>query len=542
MRDLSVIIPARNEEFLNHTVDDVLAHIEADTEVIVVLDGAWPMKPIPDNDRLTIVHMASPVGQRAACNIGARVSQSKYVMKLDAHCAVGQGFDRIMIEDMQPDWTMVPTMYNLHVFNWVCPNGHRRYQSPSGPCEECGEPTEKEIVWHAKTNPETTAMRFDSDMKFQYWRQYKKRQQGDLVDTMSLLGACWLLERDRYHDLNICDEGHGGIGWGQQGTEVSCKTWLSGGRLVCTKKTWFAHMFRTQGGDFGFPYPISGRDVRDAREYSKDLWLGNNWDKAIYPMSYILEKFWPIPGWTEEDLRKLKAEEQGVSQPVNNPSKAILYYTDNRLDPAIMEACQKQIEEAGLPIISVSLQPMEWGQNIVIDGERGHLTLHRQILAGLEKIDADIVFFAEHDVLYHKSHWDFTPERADRFYYNTNVWKVRAEDGHAVWTDDLQQSSGLCAYRDLLLEQYRRRVQEIEEYGFDRHYEPGEKTGPWRSENWQGEWPNLDIRHKHNMTATKWHPSEFRNKRYARGWKETDSVEPWYKEGGFIGLLSTHND
>ena len=303
MRDLSVIIPARNEEFLNHTVDDVLAHIEADTEVIVVLDGAWPMKPIPDNDRLTIVHMASPVGQRAACNIGARVSQSKYVMKLDAHCAVGQGFDRIMIEDMQPDWTMVPTMYNLHVFNWVCPNGHRRYQSPSGPCEECGEPTEKEIVWHAKTNPETTAMRFDSDMKFQYWRQYKKRQQGDLVDTMSLLGACWLLERDRYHDLNICDEGHGGIGWGQQGTEVSCKTWLSGGRLVCTKKTWFAHMFRTQGGDFGFPYPISGRDVRDAREYSKDLWLGNNWDKAIYPLSWLIERFKPIPGWHDESGR-----------------------------------------------------------------------------------------------------------------------------------------------------------------------------------------------------------------------------------------------
>ena len=217
--------------------------------------------------------------------------------------------------------------------------------------------------------------------------------------------------------------------------------------------------------------------------------------------------------------------------------KCILYYTDNRLDPKIMKACQIQIEKSGLPIISVSRKPLDFGHNIVLKGRRSALQLHRQILAGLEVIDADVVFFAEHDVLYHPSHWDFTPKMADRFYYNTNVWKVRMSDGHAVWTDDLQQTSGLCASRSLLLEQYRRRVKEIEKKGFDRHYEPGEKTGPWKSRNWKSKHPNLDIRHGNNLTRAKWHPSEFRNKQYAKGWREADAVPPWYEEGKFQETL-----
>ena len=303
--DLSVLIPARNERWLKQTIDDVLGHAELDTEVICVLDGAWPVEPIQDDPRLTLVHLSESIGQRAATNMAARISTAKYVMKLDAHCAVGQGFDRIMLEDMQPEWTMVPTMYNLHAWDWVCQEcGHRRYQGKSGECPQCGGNEERAVVWYAKPNPETTAMLFDANLKFGYWRAYKKRQEGDLVDTMSLLGACWLLERDRYWALDICDEGHGG--WGQQGTEVACKTWLSGGRLVCTKKTWFAHMFRTQGGDFGFPYPLSGSDVRKARRYSRELWREGGWDGAKHPLSWLVERFWPVPGWTEEDLAQLK--------------------------------------------------------------------------------------------------------------------------------------------------------------------------------------------------------------------------------------------
>lgn len=294
MCELSILIPARNEIFLNKTIEDIFAHAEGDTEVIAVLDGQWSTEPIPDHERLTLVYHSTSIGQRAATNEAARLSNAKYIMKVDAHCAFDHGFDVKLMADMQDDWTMAPLMKNLHAFDWVCEAGHRRYQSPSGECKECGKPTTMDVVWIAKNNPKSTAYRFDKDLHFQYWEGYKKRQKGDLVESMSLQGSAFLVTRKKYFELDICDERHGS--WGQQGTEVACKTWLSGGRVIISKKTWYAHLFRTQGGDFGFPYPNPG--IERARKYSRDLWLNNKWDKAKYPLDWLIQKFAPVPEWS----------------------------------------------------------------------------------------------------------------------------------------------------------------------------------------------------------------------------------------------------
>jgi len=476
-------------------------------------------------------------------------------MKLDAHCAVGQGFDRIMMEDMQDNWTMVPRMYNLHAFDWLCQEcGHRKYQGRTpDACPKCGGHMERDILWKEKHNPDTTAMRFGSDLHFQYWREYKKRQKGNLVDTMSLLGACWMLTREKYWELNICDERHGS--WGQQGTEVACKTWLSGGRLVCNKRTWFAHMFRTQGGDFGFPYPQSQAAVRRARKYSHELWIPNGinempaWDKAIHPMSWLIEKFAPVPGWEAVPSTSAKPARANTTEPApgcktpadtdcsiannQNLRKGIVYYTDNELDPAIAEACRTQLLTAGLPIVSVSLKPIDFGTNIVLDKKRGPLTMFEQILTGLENIDVDIVYFCEHDVLYHPSHFEFMPECDDLFYYNQNSWRVNAKTGEALFHYS-SSTSGLCACRPLLLRHYRKRVKMVRENGFTRRmgYEPGthnraERVDDYKSKVWMSTWPNIDIRHDKNLTASRWSKSQFRNQRYTRGWTEADEVPGW---------------
>src|SRR5512139_829358 len=191
--DLSILIPARNELFLGRTIQDILEHIEADTEIVAVLDGYWPEVGIPQHERLTLLRFPDSIGQRAATNAAARVARGKYVMKVDAHCAFDQGFDRVMLEDMEDDITMAPVMRNLHAFDWVCPDGHRRYQGPSGPCKECGKPTTKDVVWIAKNNPQSTSYCFDSEPHFQYFREYKDRPggKGPLSETMSLQGSCW---------------------------------------------------------------------------------------------------------------------------------------------------------------------------------------------------------------------------------------------------------------------------------------------------------------------------------------------------------------
>ena len=511
MTDLSILIPARNEMFLKNTIEDILAYMEGDTEIIAVLDGAWADPPIHDHPRVRLVYHPVSIGQRAATNEAARLAQGKYLLKVDAHCAFDRGFDVKLMADMQPDWTMTPIMRNLHAFDWVCPEGHRRYQGPSGICTVCGKETTRDIVWIAKPSPQSTAYRFDNSLHFQYWNDYKKKQHGDLVETMSLQGSCWMVTRDKYFELELCDENHGS--WGQQGVEVACKTWLSGGRVIVSKKTWYAHMFRTQGGDFGFPYPNPG--IQAARKYSYELWINNKWDKAIHPLSWLIEKFSPVPDW--------------------DVSKGIVYYTDNQLNQDIMTACQNQLKHSvnGHRLVSVSLQPLDFGDNITLNLERDYLTMFKQILAGLEALDTDIVFLCEHDVLYHPSHFEFIPSRKDVYYYNTNIWKVDSKTGHALHYD-CQQTSGLCAYRELLLEHYKKRVTRVEREGFTRRmgFEPGthnraERVDDFKAESWQSAFPNIDIRHNQNLTPSRWRQDQFRNQKYCRDWREADEVPGW---------------
>jgi hypothetical protein len=309
MPELSVIIPAREEMFLAKTIENILENIEADTEVIAVCDGNWPDPPILNHPRVTIVFNPVSIGQRASTNLGARISQAKFLMKADAHCAFGKGFDRILIEDCRPDWTMIPMMWNLHAFNWKCNAcGDTTYQGKKpGECGKCkkSDGFEMVVVWEPRGNKVTYSWRFDNNMQFQYWRKHHKREdvksQGDLIETMSFIGACMLMHRDRFWELGGMDEAHGS--WGQFGTEIACKSWLSGGKLITSKKTWFGHMFRTGnfkgafGGGSSFPYPIPGNAQERAKVYSRDLWLNDKWEGAVHPLRWLTDKFKPVPDW-----------------------------------------------------------------------------------------------------------------------------------------------------------------------------------------------------------------------------------------------------
>lgn len=529
--DLSILIPSRNEMFLQRTIDDIFEHAEGNTEVIAVLDGWWT--ELKQHPRLTVIHFPSSIGQRAATNQAARVASGKYFMKVDAHCSFDQGFDVKMMADMRDNWTMVPTMKNLHAFDWICEEGHRRYQGPSGPCHECGKPTHMDIVWHAKPSPNSVSYRFDRTLHFQYWKEFEKRPEGkgDITPTLGLQGSCFMVTRENYWELDICDEAHGS--WGQQGVEVALKTWLSGGQVMVNKKTWYAHMFRTQGGDFGFPYPLSGEEVEKARTYSRDLWLGEQrWPAAVHDLDWLLEKFAPVPDWHDESK---------PTPDLVNVRKGVIYYTDNELDPEIEKKCQEQLLRMDLPIVSASIKPIHFGKNVHVPGERGALQMFRQILAALEASDAEIVFFCEADVLYHPSHFEFTPPRNDVFYYNTNVWKYDLANSSAWRVDDCRQVSGIACYRDLALAHYKKRVELVTNNGFSLKmgYEPGTHSRPERvddstSERWESEFPNVDIRHDRNLSPTKRSPAEFRNPKFAEGWVEAEEVPGWGRLGAII--------
>lgn len=513
--------------FLAQTVANIIQNKRGRTEVIVALDGAWADPGIPDHPDVTLVYFPESLGQRESTNRICKLSRAKYVMKIDAHCAVDVGFDVKLMEDMQDHWTVIPLMYNLHAFDWVCKNcGSRQYQGPSDKykkCDKCAGEREREIIWKPRLNKKSTFYRFDKTLHFQYWGAFGSRPeaQGDIAPTLSIQGSCFMLTREKYWELNICDNAHGS--WGQQGVEVAYKTWVSGGEVMVNKKTWYAHMFRTQGGDFGFPYPLSGSDVEKARAYSRWLTKKGNFDKALpgRDLDWLLQKFYPVPDWHDEK-----------KQTVVNSSdvrREIIFYTDNQLKLKYAHAVQKRLKSIGLPIVSASLKPMpHFGKNIHIKKERGMEAYFTQIITALEASTADVVYMAEHDVLYHPSHFTFIPPTKDKFYYNQNVWRIRPEVDKLAVTWDANQVAELVCYREFLLEWYRTKWEKIQREGFDRSYEPGGRKSeimvPFRSE-----YPNIDIRHGGNLTKSKWSINDFRDKSTCVNWQESriEKIPGW---------------
>jgi len=315
--ELSLLIPSRNEIFLLNTIEDALRNIEADTEIIAVMDGAWSKPAIPDNPRVNLIYVNKPIGQRAATNLACRLSKAKYVMKLDAHCSFDKGFDHKMLDFFKvvgDDITGIPIMRNLWAYSWKCYHcGWKKYQGPTpDKCEQCGRThrMRRKMMWVGKHNPQSTSFCFDSEPHFQYFEDYKHREpyitdkkEKQMTETMSLQGSCFMLTRENYWKWDVCDEKAGS--WGNQGLEVACATWLSGGRCLVNHKTWYAHMFRTQGGDFGFPYEQHGREVQKTKDYIRDKFWNKKHPTQIYPVSWLLKKFAPVPGWKPEDLAKL---------------------------------------------------------------------------------------------------------------------------------------------------------------------------------------------------------------------------------------------
>jgi len=110
---VSVIIPARNEQFLEKTINDLLAKAEGEIEIIVVLDGYWPNPGLKDDPRVTLLHRGQSRGMRDAINSAVAIAKGEYIMKTDAHCMFGEGFDVKLVADHKPNWLVVPRRYRL---------------------------------------------------------------------------------------------------------------------------------------------------------------------------------------------------------------------------------------------------------------------------------------------------------------------------------------------------------------------------------------------------------------------------------------------
>lgn len=243
-------------------------------------------------------------------------------------------------------------------------------------------------------------------------------------------------------------------------------------------------------------------------------------------------------------------------------TKGAIYYTDNRPRRFILQACQEQISKAWKgKTISVSLSPINFGQNIVLESHtRSYPTMLTQIVMALETLDTDIVFFLEHDVLYHPSHFDFTPPKRDVYYYNLNNWRWGIMEDVAFTHDGQHSLSMLSCYRETALSHFQARLKYAKDQGWDPirareprtaqiiGYEPGTKPvsrGGFSDETfdvWRSELPNIDIRHRHNFSSSKYHLSDFPQKPVNWQEKNIDELPYWKLRSMRDNWINTHGE
>ena len=238
MVELSILIPSRNERWLEDTIKDLKQHKESSTEILWMEDEGF--------------------GQRMCTNFLVKESKAKYVMKVDAHCSFSQGFDRLMLEEMDDKTILAPLLMPLDPISWSV-NGKKQMA---------------QFV-------------FDTNFVMQH-------AEGGVGDTMCLQGSAWMVSRENYWKWELGDETM--PSWGGQGPELGIKASLNGGRCRTTNKAYYGHVFRLSDADF--PYDRGKEPGKLATEELKRRYF----NKSIVP---LVEKFNYPANWTRETLERL---------------------------------------------------------------------------------------------------------------------------------------------------------------------------------------------------------------------------------------------
>lgn len=277
MAKVSVIIPSRNERFLNQTVADLLRN-GGDVEVIVVLDGYWPEEmPVYDN-RLHFIHWGKPHGMRANINAAVSIARGQYLMKCDAHCAFDEGYDEKLQADCEDNWIVVPRRYALDAENWQ---------------REGREPYDAMHYFWPYEHPD------DLGLHGRPWLHRGRERREILIDEdVTMQGSCWFMHRSHWDRVGPMQE-EGYETFMGEPQEIGFKTQLGPwkGAIVRNKKTWYAHLHK--GSRYGRMYSMSRSERTRGNAYSWDFWWNGRWEEKVRDLDWLIDRFWPHPGWPE---------------------------------------------------------------------------------------------------------------------------------------------------------------------------------------------------------------------------------------------------
>ena len=281
---VSIIIPARKEPYIRETLRDVMGNAVGDIEVILVLDGDVPDYELPEDKRLRVYYNSKPMGLRPCLNAAIDVAKGKYILKVDAHCTIGEGWDKILKADCEDNWIVVPRRY------W--------FDAPT---------------WSITDRPLVDAMRYPYPFKPVYrprltcrpWPERAEEYEDEMLITdMGYQGSMWFMQREHWHRIGGMNPDDGYGTFGEEPQELGLKTQLGPweGEVMRNKKTWYAHWskpmehWHTDPGEAG---RVPTNEFHAANDWAFQYWWNNRWEERLHDFEWLIDKFWPIPKWPD---------------------------------------------------------------------------------------------------------------------------------------------------------------------------------------------------------------------------------------------------
>ena len=294
---LSIIIPSRSPEFLQRTIDDLLAKAEGEIEIIACLDGVWTS--LKNDSRVVIFHHGTQDnnhGMRASINAGMRLARGQYVMKVDEHTMVSQGFDARLSGICKDNWIIIPRRKRLEPDNWTL-------------IEDGRPPIDYMYVEYPYLKP------YDKTQGL-HGAEWKRPERSEIMidDTPTMQGSAYFMKRSYWEKLfpNGLDDVNYGT-FTQEAQEISFSTWFSGGRVVVDKETWYAHFHKgKRGKGYGFnreQYQKHMEGTERGRRYCIEYWLHTKDYQHDFAW-FVDEKFPDMPGWGRHWKERLEIDKR----------------------------------------------------------------------------------------------------------------------------------------------------------------------------------------------------------------------------------------
>lgn len=288
---VSIVIPSRNEQFLEKTTKDLLEKARGEIEILIVLDGYWPdPKEIVDDKRVHYIHKGEAQGMRPAINSAVALAKGEYIMKTDAHCMFDEGFDVKLSAECEDDWVVIPRRKRLDAEKWEI--------------QDVGKP---DVDYNYLSFPDDPADFGGPGLNGRIWTEKSLTRTGiehEIDEEISFQGSCWFMKRTYFDYLELMDTENWGPFW-NEAQEIGFKAWLSGGKVMRNKKTWYAHLHK--GKKYGRGYHLPSDWNTKGASYANN-WLIHEkmWHKQKYPLTWLIEKFMPMPTWPENWKEKIQ--------------------------------------------------------------------------------------------------------------------------------------------------------------------------------------------------------------------------------------------